>query len=220
MAGYDDTYKMIIECLMGRPNGTEIQPEKHQEYALNMLEYIRSLELVANAPLIGIAQPNTQPIQPDNSRAAYIAGVAQNRTTTFLHFHGQDGEPISVTTSDMEAFLVVLLWDGQYWSCQTMPTNIISQAENATFYYRYNIRKTYSSKANMEADKSRPIGTDGTKINVGDLVSVVNSSNGDENGIYSYEGSENGWQFQGGINVAIKQETGQSANDVSKSRHE
>ena len=214
MAGYDDTYKMIIECLMGRPNGTEIQPEKHQEYALNMLEYIRSLELVANAPLIGIAQPNTQPIQPDNSRAAYIAGVAQNRTTTFLHFHGQDGEPISVTTSDMEAYLVVLLWDGQYWSCQTMPTNIISQAENATFYYRYNIRKTYSSKANMEADKSRPIGTDGTKINIGDLVSVVNSSNGDENGIYSYEGSENGWQFQGGINVAIKQETGQSANDV------
>lgn len=214
MAGYDDTYKMIIECLMGRPNGTEIQPEKHQEYALNMLEYIRSLELVANAPLIGIAQPNTQPIQPDNSRAAYIAGVAQNRTTTFLHFHGQDGEPISVTTSDMEAYLVVLLWDGQYWSCQTMPTNIISQAENATFYYRYNIRKTYSSKANMEADKSRPIGTDGTKINVGDLVSVVNPANGDENGIYSYEGTENGWQFQGGINVAIKQETGQSANDV------
>ena len=214
MAGYDDTYKMIIECLMGRPNGTEIQPEKHQEYALNMLEYIRSLELVANAPLIGIAQPNTQPIQPDNSRAAYIAGVAQNRTTTFLHFHGQNGEPISVTTSDMEAFLVVLLWDGQYWSCQTMPTNIISQAENATFYYRYNIRKTYSSKANMEADKSRPIGTDGTKINIGDLVSVVNPSNGDENGIYSYEGAENGWQFQGGINVGIKQETGQSANDV------
>lgn len=214
MAGYDDTYKMIIECLMGRPNGTEIQPEKHQEYALNMLEYIRSLELVANAPLIGIAQPNTQPIQPDNSRAAYIAGVAQNRTTTFLHFHGQDGEPISVTTSDMEAYLVVLLWNGQYWSCQTMPTNIISQAENATFYYRYNIRKTYSSKANMEADKSRPIGTDGTKINIGDLVSVVNSVNGDENGIYSYEGAENGWQFQGGINVAIKQETGQSANDV------
>lgn len=214
MAGYDDTYKMIIECLMGRPNGTEIQPEKHQEYALNMLEYIRSLELVANAPLIGIAQPNTQPIQPDNSRAAYIAGVAQNRTTTFLHFHGQDGEPISVTTSDMEAFLVVLLWNGQYWSCQTMPTNIISQAENAAFYYRYNIRKTYSSKSDMEADKNSPIGTDGTKINIGDLVSVVNPANGDENGIYSYEGSENGWQFQGGINVAIKQETGQSANDV------
>lgn len=214
MAGYDDTYKMIIECLMGRPNGTEIQPEKHQEYALNMLEYIRSLELVANAPLIGIAQPNTQPIQPDNSRAAYIAGVAQNRTTTFQNFHGQDGEPISVTTSNMEAYLVILLWDGQYWSCQTMPTNIISQAENATFYYRYNIRKTYSSKAEMEDDKTNPIGTDGTKINVGDLVSVVNLTDGDENGIFSYEGAENGWQFQGGINVAIKQETGTSANDV------
>ena len=83
MAGYDDTYKMIIECLMGRPNGTEIQPEKHQEYALNMLEYIRSLELVANAPLIGIAQPNTQPIQPDNSRAAYYRSSTKSHDNLF-----------------------------------------------------------------------------------------------------------------------------------------
>ena len=78
MAGYDDTYKMIINCLMGRPNGTEIQPEKHQEYALNMLNYIRSLELVANAPLIGVADENTQPIQLDNSRA--VTSLALGKT--------------------------------------------------------------------------------------------------------------------------------------------
>ena len=51
MAGYDDTYKMIVSTLMGRPNGTEIQPENHQAYALNMLNYIRSLELVANGQI-------------------------------------------------------------------------------------------------------------------------------------------------------------------------
>ncbi len=214
MAGYDDTYKMIINCLMGRPNGTEIQPEKHQEYALNMLNYIRSLELVANAPLIGVADENTQPIQPDNSRACYIAGVGQNRTVTFHNFYDYEGNPISITSGDMEGFLAIFIWNGQNWSATSVPTNIISQAENATFYYRYNIRKTYSSLADMNADASNPIGTDGTKIKIGDLVSVVNPSNGDENGIYSYEGAENGWQFQGGINVAIKQETGQSANDV------
>ena len=55
MAGYDDTRKMIIDTLMGRPNGTEIQPENHQAYALNMLDYIRSLELDATSTLIGIA---------------------------------------------------------------------------------------------------------------------------------------------------------------------
>ena len=214
MAGYDDTYKMIVSTLMGRPNGTEIQPENHQAYALNMLNYIRSLELVANGPLIGVAQPDTQPVQPDNSRAAYIAGVAQNRTVTFQNFYDYEGNPISITTGEMEAYFAVFVWNGQYWTATSVPTNIISQAENATFYYRYNIRKTYTSIANMNADKTNPIGTDGTRINIGDLVSVVNPTNGDENGIYSYEGSEEGWQFQGGINVAIKQETGQSANDV------
>lgn len=214
MAGYDDTYKMIIECLMGRPNGTEIQPEKHQEYALNMLNYIRSLELVANAPLIGVADENTMPVQPDNSRACYIAGVGQNRTVTFRNFYDYEGNQISVTSGDTEGFLVIFIWNGQNWSATSVPTNIISQAENATFYYRYNIRKTYNSLANMNADTSNPIGTDGTKIKIGDLVSIVNPTNGDENGIYSYEGADEGWKFQGGINVAIKQETGQSANDV------
>lgn len=214
MAGYDDTYKMIISTLMGRPNGTEIQPENHQAFALNMLDYIRSLELIANGPLIGVAEPTTQPVQPDNSRAAYIAGVAQNRTVTFQNFYDYNGNPISITTGEMEAYFAVFVWNGQYWTATSVPTNIISQAENATFYYRYNIRKTYTSIATMNADKTNPIGTDGTRINIGDLVSVVNSTNGDENGIYSYEGSEEGWQFQGGINVAIKQETGQSANDV------
>lgn len=214
MAGYDDTYKMIIDCLMGRPNGTEIQPEKHQEYALNMLNYIRSLELVANAPLIGVADENTMPVQPNNSRACYIAGVGQNRTVTFRNFYDYEGNQISVTSGDMEGFLVIFIWNGQNWSATSVPTNIISQAENATFYYRYNIRKTYDSLADMNADTSNPIGTDGTKIKIGDLVSIVNPTNGEENGIYSYEGADGGWKFQGGINATIKQETGQSANDV------
>ena len=30
MAGYDDTYQMIISTLMGRPVGTEIQPDSQQ----------------------------------------------------------------------------------------------------------------------------------------------------------------------------------------------
>ncbi len=146
---------------MGRPNGSEIQPENHQSFALNMLNYIRSLELLANAPFIGVAQPTTQPVQPDDSRACYIAGVAQDRTTVFQNFYDMNGEPISITNGEMEACLVIMVWNGQYWSAETVPTNIISSAEQAYFFYNLTIRKTYDSVSSMNADVNSPIGNDG-----------------------------------------------------------
>ena len=210
MAGYDDTKRLIIETLMGRPSGTEIQPEKHQEYALSMLEYIRNIELISGSSLIGVANENTVPVQPDNSRVSYIAGIAQNRTMNFQNFIGQNGEALSVTTGDMECYLIILLWNTEYWSMQVIPSNIISQAENATFYYRYNIRKTYNSVTSMNADSENPIGTDGKPISVGDIVSVVNTMDDSENAIYSR--TKEGWQFQAGMNFALVQETGNNPN--------
>lgn len=195
MAGYDDTKRLIIETLMGRPNGTEIQPENHQEYALNMLDYIRSLELLANAPFIGVAEHDTQPVQPDNSRACYIAGVAQDRTVTFQNFIDYQGQPIQITSGEMEAYLVVLIWDGQYWSSQSIPTNVISSAEQAYFFYNLTIRKTYSSIAEMQADVNNPIGNDGRYLKVGEIVSVHNESNPSEDAIYSWEEGPR-WQLQ------------------------
>lgn len=120
MAGYDDTRQMIISTLMGRPNGEEIKPENQQAYELNMLEYIRSLELLSNSPLIGIATPNTQPVQPNSSRACYISGVTKDSTTIFINFMSYDGRPIEITTEDLGA-LVILVWDGQYWSSTVVP---------------------------------------------------------------------------------------------------
>lgn len=195
MAGYDDTYNLIISTLMGRPAGTEIQPEQHQAYALNMLEYIRSLELLANAPFIGVAQANTMPVQPDDSRACYIAGVAQDRTTTFQYFRGEDGQPISITNGEMEACLVIMVWNGQYWSAETVPTNIISSADQAYFYYNLTIRKTYGSVAKMNADVNSPVGNDGKYIKVGEIVSVHNENNPSEDAIYSYEAGPT-WKLQ------------------------
>ena len=29
---------------MGRPNGSEIQPKEHQNYAINMLDYIKEVD--------------------------------------------------------------------------------------------------------------------------------------------------------------------------------
>lgn len=195
MAGYDDTYNMIISTLMGRPNGTEIQPENHQAFALNMLEYIRSLELLANAPFIGVATPTTQPVQPDDSRACYIAGVAQDRTTTFQNFRDMNGDPISVTNGEMEACLVIFVWNGQYWSAETVPTNIISSADQAYFFYNLTIRKTYDSVSDMNADVSAPVGNDGKYIKVGEIVSVHNEDDPTEDAIYSWEEGPR-WQLQ------------------------
>lgn len=195
MAGYDDTYNMIISTLMGRPNGTEIQPENHQAFALNMLEYIRSLELLANAPFIGVATPTTQPVQPDDSRACYIAGVAQDRTTTFQNFHDMNGDPISITNGEMEACLVIFVWNAQYWSAETVPTNIISSADQAYFFYNLTIRKTYNSVSDMNADVSAPVGNDGKYIKVGEIVSVHNEDDPTEDAIYSWEEGPR-WQLQ------------------------
>lgn len=195
MAGYDDTYNMIISTLMGRPNGTEIQPENHQAFALNMLEYIRSLELLANAPFIGVATPTTQPVQPDDSRACYIAGVAQDRTTVFQNFRDMNGDPISITNGEMEACLVIFVWNGQYWSAETVPTNIISSADQAYFFYNLTIRKTYNSVSDMNADVSAPVGNDGKYIKVGEIVSVHNEDDPTEDAIYSWEAGPK-WQLQ------------------------
>ena len=212
MAGYNDTRDLIISALMGRPAGTEIQPENHQAYALNMLDYIRSVELVSTSTLIGIAEENTVPIQPNDNRVCYIAGVGQDRTVVFNNFIDNTDNPISITTGEMEGVFVILLWNTEHWVAYTFPTNIISSAESANFYYGYNIRKTYASVAAMNADSVNPIGTDGRLIKIGELVTVVNSTTPAENGYYSYEGSENGWLLQSGFSFEIVQTTGTDIN--------
>ena len=199
MAGYDDTRMKILETLMQRPNGTEIQPDNHQDFALSLLEYIRSVELISGSTLIGVAYEDTIPVQSDDANEAYIAGVAQQRSSTFENFRDVNGQPITVTTGEMEAKLVILTWNKQYWTAEEISANIISQADNAFFYYALTIRKTYSSKSNMEADKTSPIGNDGKSIKRGETVSVHNENNTTENAIYSYELDSSGnpyWQLQ------------------------
>lgn len=187
MAGYDDTRKKILETLMQRPSGTEIQPNNHQDFALNLLEYIRSVELISGSTLIGVAYDNTVPVQSDDANEAYIAGVAQRRSVTFKNFRDVNGNPITITTGEMEAKLVILTWNKQYWTAQEIVANIISQADTAYFFYALTIRKTYASKAAMEADKKSPIGNDGNTIKRGEIVSVHNESKETEDAIYSYE---------------------------------
>lgn len=119
MAGYSDTRQMIINTLMGRPAGTEIQPEDHQAFALQITDYVRSVELVAgNATPIGFADALTVPVQPDNGQALYLSQVGRRTTVVFTNFIDQSGNAISVTSDSSSVTLVNLLWNGQYWTKQ------------------------------------------------------------------------------------------------------
>lgn len=187
MAGYDNIRNKILETLLQRPVGTEIQPENHQDFALSLLDYIRSVELISGSTLVGIAYQDTVPVQSDDANEVYIAGVAQERTVVFQNFRDVNGDPLIVTTEEMEAKLVILIWNRQYWSKQEISANIVSQAENAYFFYNLTIRKQYGSVSAMNIDKISPIGNDGRSIKQGEIVSVRNPYNSSEDAVYSYE---------------------------------
>ena len=120
MAGYSDTRQMIIDTLMGRPTGTEIQPEDHQAFALQITDYVRQVELVAgNATPISFADANTVPVQPDNGQAVYLSQINRGLTVTFTNFIDINGNPISITSDSSSVTFVTLLWNGEYWSYQT-----------------------------------------------------------------------------------------------------
>lgn len=187
MSGYDNTKQKILQSLMQRPVGTEIQPDNHQDFALSLLEYVRSVELISGSTLIGIAYEDTNPVQSNDANEAYIAGVAQQKSVTFSNFRDINGNAITVTTGEMEAKLVILTWNRQYWSKQEISANIISQSDTAYFFYGLTIRKTYDSLAAMNADKNSPIGNNGKTIKQGEIVSVHNPNNESEDAIYSYE---------------------------------
>ena len=127
MAGYSDTRQLIIDTLMGRPAGTEIQPEDHQAFALALNDYIRSVELVAGSGVpVDFAEPDTVPVQPDNGQAVYLSYVPRSATKNFVNFINKSGNSISITSSSGEVKLVTLLWNGSYWSSQIVTISVIS----------------------------------------------------------------------------------------------
>ena len=120
MAGYLDTRQLIIDTLTQRPAGTQIMPEDHQAFALQITDYIRAVELAAgNSVPIAFAEASTVPVQPDNGQAIYLSQVNRGTTVTFTNFHDQNGNSIAVTTDIDTVKFVTLLWNGAYWSVQT-----------------------------------------------------------------------------------------------------
>lgn len=134
MAGYLDTKKLIIDTLMGRPAGTQIMPEDHQTFALSLLDYIHSVELIGASALQGIATTSTIPVQPDNAKVSYIATVPAGQTYVFTNFHDQNGNSISITTGANTVSLLTFLWNGEYWQVQN---NQVQLMLNITAGYLY-----------------------------------------------------------------------------------
>ena len=125
MAGYEDTRQMIINTLTNRLAGTEIQPEDHQEFALAITDYVRSVELLSGNAFIGFAEANTTPVQSDKGQCFYISTVGPGQTVNFVNFIDSNGNVISVSSPGGKMSLVTLIWNTQYWSSQvtTIDTN-------------------------------------------------------------------------------------------------
>ena len=204
---YTDTRQKIIDSLMGRPAGTEIQPEDHQEFALSLLDYIRTVELMGTSALVGVAYQDTDPIQPYDANVSYIAACPVGSTVTFTNFHGNGGTPLTYTCEEDMAAILLLTWNTQYWELTAVPSTVI--ISDSMVNYLTSIRKTYSSYASMLAD-TNPTTSDGKKIREGQLVSVVDGSDASHNGIYSRTG--NGWTYQSSFNYELVQTTGDNPN--------
>lgn len=198
---YDSIKQKIIKSLLGRDNDTEILPENHQEFALALLEYIRSVELISGSTLIGIATEDTVPVQSNDANECYIAAVAQDKNAIFTNFRNENGNPITVITGINEAKFVILIWNRNFWSSVEISGNIIAKAENANFYYQFTIRKNYNSVAEMNADAAHPIGLDGRPLNIGEVVTVNNPRDSSENGIYSWNNGT--WTKQAVMNKSV-----------------
>lgn len=124
MATYNEVYDEIINTLMGRPEGTEVQPDEHQNFALALLDYIRSVELMGSSVFQGPANVSTVPLEPENSNLAYTSFAPSNQTTYWVHFIGQDGQAVHVTMDEGHVGIVILYWNKEYWSAQVIAVPI------------------------------------------------------------------------------------------------
>ena len=116
LPNYDSVKQKIIDTLVGRPEGTEIDPANQQNYELSLLDYVKSVETSSQTPFKGIADENTVPLQPNSSFISYISSLNPGQTKTFQNFRNQSGQPISVTADNDKSCLVILVWNTQYWS--------------------------------------------------------------------------------------------------------
>ena len=137
---YEYIQNLIKNTLANKPIGHEITPEEHQNIELALLEYAKNLELLQVGTLIGFADANTVPVQPNGTNAAYLNTMSNNTTITFNNFRSINGQPISVTTDKGYAALNILFWNAgnknqrNGWTVYTTKIHISAVADLSYFY--------------------------------------------------------------------------------------
>lgn len=126
---YEDIRQRIIETLANRPNGHEITPEEHQAFALDLLEYIKDVELITASTLVGYADANTVPVASDRANATYVNTIPNSTTIVFNNFRDKDGQSLSVTTPNDYAAVNILLWNKRFWEVHTTQIHISAIAD-------------------------------------------------------------------------------------------
>lgn len=122
--GHQEVKNKIIKTLTGRTSSNKIKPSEHQEFALALLEYIRSVELISGSTLIGVATETTTPVESTHACECYIAKCTAGQTLTFSNFKDAEGTELTYTAETDKSALLLLMWDRTAWTLTAMPISV------------------------------------------------------------------------------------------------
>ena len=166
---YEYIQNLIKNTLANKPIGHEITPEEHQNIELALLEYAKNLELLQVGTLIGFADANTVPVQPNGTHAAYLNTMPNSTTVTFHNFRDINGRPISVTTDNEHAALNILFWNAgnknqrNGWTVYTTKIHITAIADLSSIFERITLQDDVTTNVTcggIAAGTTIPAGTE------------------------------------------------------------
>lgn len=202
---YEYIQNLIKNTLANKPIGHEITPEEHQNIELALLEYAKNLELLQVGTLIGFADANTVPVQPNGTNAAYLNTMTNSTTTVFHNFRDINGKQISVTTDNEHAALNILFWNAgnknqrNGWTVYTTQIHITAIADLSYILEKITLQEDFITNVNCGGIKSGTLLPSGTELKqiITDMLfgsEVIqwgensNANNYTETGIFHFAG--------------------------------
>ena len=131
---YNDVRKLIIQTLEERPEGTKVEVPNQQNYELALLDYVQQLETTMSTSMVGIADAETEPIEPPSARVAYLSQVGVKSTVTYKNFVDAQLNPLVVTTDESHVAFVTLFWNTNYWQLKAVMIPVIAGSSGTMDY--------------------------------------------------------------------------------------
>lgn len=168
---YNDVRKLILSTLEERPEGTKVQVPNQQNYELALLDYVQELETSMSTSIVGIADADTDPIEPPSARVAYLSQVGVNSTIVYKKFVDAQLNPITVTTDTAHVAFVTLFWNTNYWQVQAVMIPVFEGGGGeAAGAVRFDIAQTLSA---LQQEQARANIDAASQESVDELASVV-----------------------------------------------